>query len=242
MTESQPEPPDAHEPHTSIWPALIGALRFLTIVPLPVAWAPGDTPLIKSVRLFPLVGLMIGALLTITGILSGWLWDDAVRAMAIVVVWGVITAGLHLDGLSDTFDGVMSWRPRERKLEIMRDSRIGVMGALALAAILGLKVALLVASSTWIWLPALLLAPALGRWAICYGLCGYPSARPDGLGAMVQAQTTPSILRDATMIAIGLALFARWWTRDLGGLTGDTYGALCEIGEVIALAALTARL
>jgi cobalamin synthase len=91
-----------------------------------------------------------------------------------MVVWGIVTAGLHLDGLSDTFDGVMSWRPRERKLEIMRDSRIGVMGALAL-----------------VWLAA--------RW------------------------------------------LARWWTRDLGGLTGDTYGALCEIGEVVALAALTAR-
>jgi adenosylcobinamide-GDP ribazoletransferase len=157
----------------------------IQVVRIPATWAPSDAPLIKSLRLFPLVGLMIGALLTITGTVVGWLWGDSVRAVAVVVVWGIVTAGLHLDGLSDTFDGVMSWRPRERKLEIMRDSRIGVMGALALAAILGLKVALLFAAGTW--MPALLLAPALG------------------------------------------------------GLTGDTYGALCEIGEVIALAALTAR-
>jgi adenosylcobinamide-GDP ribazoletransferase len=161
--------------------------------------------------------------------------------------------------LSDTFDGVMSWRPRERKLEIMRDSRMGVMGALALLAILALKTALLSAAGTWT--TALLVAPALGRWAMCFGLCRYPSARADGLGAMVQAQSESSTLRGATLIAavaalviagprglLALALvwlvsraLARWWVRDLGGLTGDTYGALCEIGEVVALAALTAR-
>lgn len=260
MTETPSGQPDVRESHTSIWTSLIGALRFLTIIPLPAAWAPSDTPLIKSLRLFPLVGLIIGTLLMILGTVAGWLWGESVRAVAIVVSWGIVTAGLHLDGLSDTFDGVMSWRPRERKLEIMRDSRIGVMGALALAAILGLKVALLVAAGTW--MPALLMAPALGRWAMCYGVCGYPSARADGLGAMIQAQANPSILRDTTITTIGLALFvagsrgvvalilvwlaarwlARWWTRDLGGLTGDTYGALCEIGEVIALAALTARI
>ena len=260
MTETPSGQPDAPESHTSIWTSLIGALRFLTIIPLPAAWAPSDTPLIKSLRLFPMVGLMIGALLTITGTVAGWLWGDSVRAVAVVVAWGIVTAGLHLDGLSDTFDGVMSWRPRERKLEIMRDSRIGVMGALALAAVRGWKVAFI--ASNPMWLPALLLAPALGRWAVCYALCGYPSARADGLGAMIQAQTNPRIMRDATIIAIGLALFiagshgvvalalvwlvarwlARWWTRDLGGLTGDTYGALCEIGEVVALATLTARI
>src|SRR5688500_2597546 len=113
MTETPSGQPDAHEPHTSAWAALIGAIRFLTIIPLPATWAPSDAPLIKSLRLFPLVGLMIGALLTITGTVIGWLWGDSVRAVAVVVVWGIVTAGLHLDGLSDTFDGVMSWRPRE---------------------------------------------------------------------------------------------------------------------------------
>jgi adenosylcobinamide-GDP ribazoletransferase len=155
---------------------------------------------------------------------------------------------------------MMSWRPPERKLEIMRDSRMGVMGALALAAILGLKVALLLTASTWA--SALLLAPALGRWAMCYGLCRYPSARPNGLGATIQAQSEPTTLRNATIVAavaalviagprgmVALALvwliaraLARWWARDLGGLTGDTYGALCEIGEVVVLATLTARI
>jgi adenosylcobinamide-GDP ribazoletransferase len=259
MAQSTPDQPNPNELPNRSWASLVGALRFLTTIPLPAAWATNNPPLGKSLSFFPLIGLVIGALLVFVGTLAGWFWGESVRAAAVIVAWGVVTGGLHLDGLSDTFDGVMSWRPRERKLEIMRDSRIGVMGALALAAVLGLKVALIV--NNLIWLPALLLAPALGRWAMCYGVCSYPSARADGLGAMIQVHTNPRILRDTTIIAIGLALLAgsrgvvalalvwlvsrwlaRWWTRDLGGLTGDTYGALCEIAEVVALAALTATI
>jgi len=254
-TESQPQ-----QHRSGLLDPLIEAIRFLTIIPVPGVPSVRTSLLANATACFPLVGVLIGALLALVGLATNWLWDDGVRAVAIVVTWGVVTAGLHLDGLSDTFDGVMSWRPRERKLEIMRDSRMGVMGALALAAILGLKAALLYTTSAWA--PALLLAPALGRWAMCYGLCRYPSARANGLGATVQAQSEPTTLRGATMIAavaalviagprgvVALALvwlvaraLARWWARDLGGLTGDTYGALCEIGEVVALAALTARI
>lgn len=241
----------------SLLDALLEAIRFLTIIPIPSIRVTRSDSFGAAITFFPLVGILIGALLSLLGLATSWLWSDGVRAVAVVVAWGVLTSGLHLDGLSDTFDGVMSWRPRERKLEIMRDSRIGVMGALALIAVLGLKVALLMHSG---WLPALALAPALGRWTLCYGLCAYPSARPDGLGVMAQAQSTPTTLRNATIIAAIAALalaglrgivaltlvwlvartLARWWTRDLGGLTGDTYGALCELGEVVALAALTA--
>lgn len=237
-----------------------GALGFLTTIPLPKRWATNDTPLAKMLELFPLVGLVVGVCLAIVGYLSGWLWGDWVRAMAVVVAWGIVTGGLHLDGLSDTFDGMMSWRPRERKLEIMRDSRVGVMGVLALLAVFGLKAALLAQSEAWLW--ALLLAPVCGRWAMCYGVCLYPSARSDGLGAQAQSEAGFGQLRTATIIALLLALLlaglqgllalalvwlgarwlARWWARELGGLTGDTYGALCEIAEVVALAALTAQL
>lgn len=235
-------------------------MGFLTALPLPKRWADNDTPVAKMLELFPLIGLLIGTLLAIVGYLSGWLWGDWVRAMAVVVAWGILTGGLHLDGLSDTFDGIMSWRPRERKLEIMRDSRVGVMGVLALLAVFGLKVALLAQSEAW--LLAVLLAPVCGRWAMCYGICFYPSARSDGLGSQVQAEAASAQLRNATIIALLAALLlaglqgvlalglvwiaarwlARWWTHELGGLTGDTYGALCEIGEVVALAALTAQL
>jgi adenosylcobinamide-GDP ribazoletransferase len=253
-------PPQPQPQRSNLLADLVEAIRFLTIIPIPGTPTNASSSLAKAITFFPLVGLLLGVLLALVGLATGWFWGNSVRAVAIVVAGGALTAGLHLDGLADTFDGVMSWRPRERKLEIMRDSRIGVMGALALIAVFGLKVALL--STARAWVPALLLAPTLGRWAMSYALCRYPAARADGLGAAAQMHSGPAALRNATLIALAAALLiaglrgviacalvwlvtrtlARWWTRDLGGLTGDTYGALCEIGEVVVLAALTARL
>jgi adenosylcobinamide-GDP ribazoletransferase len=242
----------------ALWP-LGEALRFLTILPTPGMPPMSEEGIGRGLPFFPLAGLVVGGLLVAAGAMLGLLWDDAVRAVGLVVMWGVITAGLHLDGLSDTFDGVMSWRSRERKLEIMRDSRIGAMGALALAAVLGLKVALLAGAGD-AWWTAVLLAPVLGRWADVYGIVVFPPAREGGLGKSFQQMLGPRHFAFATGTALVLALaiggvrgllalllvwaaahaLGRWWTNDLGGLTGDTYGAMCEIGEVVALATLTA--
>ncbi|HMO59801.1 MAG TPA: adenosylcobinamide-GDP ribazoletransferase, partial [Roseiflexaceae bacterium] len=159
---------------------------------------------------------------------------------------------------SDTFDGVLSWRSRERKLEIMRDSRIGAMGALALIAVLLLKVALIAAAGDQ-WWQIIVPAVVLGRWADVYGIVRFPAAREGGLGRNFQQQLRRGDFGFATFSTIALVLvggvqgliamgcvwlaaelIGRWWVHDLGGLTGDTYGALCEIGEVVALAALIA--
>lgn len=130
--------------------AFVEAVRFLTLIPLPFVPAKTDEDyervVARATLWFPMVGLLIGGL----GCLAGWMaeqfWGAAVRTVLIVVALGLITSGLHLDGLSDTFDGLMSWRPRERKLEIMKDSRIGAMGALALIAVLALKMAFIAAA------------------------------------------------------------------------------------------------
>lgn len=236
------------------------ALRFLTILPVPGLPPMTAEAVPRAIPHFPIAGAAIGALLACVGLAAGALWDEWVRAVLIVVAWGVLTGGLHLDGLSDTFDAVMSWRPRERKLEIMKDSRIGAMGALALAALLALKVAWLHSLGA-AWLPAVALAPVLGRWADTYGIFWFPAAREGGLGRDFQAQvrrrdfwvSTASTLALAlglggarglvalALVALASHVLARWWVRALGGLTGDTYGALCEIAEVVALAALAAH-
>jgi adenosylcobinamide-GDP ribazoletransferase len=242
-----------------LWP-LGEALRFLTIIPTPGMPPMSEAAIARAIPWFPAAGLLIGALLVGAGAALGAIWDPGVRAVGIVVAWGVITAGLHLDGLSDTFDGVMSWRSRERKLEIMRDSRIGAMGAIALLAVVLLKIAFLQAAGDAWWVAALL-APALGRWADVYGIVAFPPAREGGLGRTFQEQLHRGDFIFATLTTIAVAfiggaagvaalgcvwlaahLLGRWWTRDLGGLTGDTYGALCEIGEVVALAALAAAM
>ncbi len=142
---------------------LLEALRFLTVLPIPGQPASDERGITAAIPWFPAAGLLIGLLLLPVGWLAGWLWGELVRAVLLVVAWGSITGGLHLDGLSDTFDAVMSWRAPERKLEIMKDSRVGAMGVLALVAVLLLKVAWLVAAGDAWWL-ALLLALVWGRW------------------------------------------------------------------------------
>ena len=252
-----------HNQHWTPWSVVVGlgeAIRFLTIIPQP--WLPPthERSALVAIPWFPAAGLVIGGLLCLAGWLAGWFWGSLVAAALIVVSWGVITGGLHLDGLSDTFDAVVSWRSPERKLEIMKDSRVGAMGALALIAVLLLKVALLAGGGA-AWWQAALLAPVLGRWAACYGIFFFPAATAGGLGRafhdqarradVMVASATTALLATLVAGAAGLAallavwaathLLAHWWTRALGGLTGDTYGALCEIAEVVAVATLTAR-
>jgi adenosylcobinamide-GDP ribazoletransferase len=240
------------------WP--VGeAVRFLTLVPVPGLPSGAEERIGPAVGWFPLVGLLLGALSVAAGAVAGLLWGDGVRAVVVVLVLVALTGGLHLDGLADTFDAVGSWRSRERKLEIMRDSRIGTMGVLALVAVLGLKVAFLAAAGERWWIAALV-APVLGRWAGVVAILAFPSAREGGLGRTFRDAAGPLAGWVATAIAVtvsiavgavagavavalvGLvtAVIGRAWTRSLDGLTGDTYGAITEIGEVVALAVLTA--
>lgn len=239
---------------------LCEALNFLTLVPIPGLPPPNKESLRRFIPWFPVAGLLIGTVLLPFGVLAGLIWGASLRATLMVIGLIILTSGLHLDGLADTFDGVLSWRPREQKLEIMRDSRIGVMGGLALVAVIILKVGYLQAVGEG-WWRALLLATMGGRWAMLYGLLSCPSARASGLGHSFQAQTQRKDLLLPTIFTVTFAillgqmqgliavllvwtssyLLTRWWSRDLGGLTGDTYGALCELNEVVILAVMAAR-
>jgi adenosylcobinamide-GDP ribazoletransferase len=254
--------------------AFLEAVRFLTQIPVP--WLPAmsddyETKIARSVGWFPAVGLLVGLIGLAAGCVAGLFWPGAplVRALFVSIAFGVVTAGLHLDGLSDTFDATLSWRPRERMLEIMKDSRIGAMGALALIAVFLLKVTLLAAAGEQ-WWHAALLAPMLGRWADSFGIFFFPAAKEGGLGKTfhhtvrrsdfvvgtvfvwfvligLAAWPGPYAIHQALrgvvallLVLVAAAYFCRAWVQQLGGLTGDTYGALNEIGEVVALAALSA--
>jgi adenosylcobinamide-GDP ribazoletransferase len=235
------------------------AVRFLTILPWPGLPASDPGRIARSVAAFPLIGLLIGAGATTAGFGSQWLFGAPLHVVAALAASAVITGGLHLDGLADSADALFSWRPRERKLEILRDSHIGAMGALALFLVLGVKLgALLALEAAW-WQGALL-APVWGRWAAVCGLYGFPSARPDGLGAGVRTHLAAgrfAAVTAATLVIGGLVCppwgalvslpvgLTTWWaaaamTRSLGGLTGDSYGALGEMGEAVTLLGLVA--
>jgi adenosylcobinamide-GDP ribazoletransferase len=245
------------------------ALSFLTR--LPVGRLDVDDyfrALGRQVPLFPLVGLAVGAVALTADAAAGLLFGWPVRS-AVAVLAGVwVTGALHLDGLMDTADGVGSNRSRERMLEIMKDSRVGAMGAVAGTADLLLRFALLMELAGGLRWRALLLAPALGRMAMAVAAGAFPPAGAGagpggggpGLGASFAAHVGPWQVAGA--LAVGLALAAgadpvrgpaawalalagawlagRALTARLGGLTGDTYGAVCELAELTALAVLAA--
>ncbi|HEU5315792.1 MAG TPA: adenosylcobinamide-GDP ribazoletransferase [Chloroflexota bacterium] len=239
------------------------ALQLLTAVPVPVSVPAEAAQLGWSLAFFPAVGALLGlALAGLDRVLLGLL-PPAVAAALLLAAGALLTGALHLDGLMDTCDGVFGGRTRERRLEIMRDSRVGSFGALAGALQLLVKYAALVSLPVGMRGAALVLSLTLGRWAMAGATWGFPPARPDGLGAAFRAGASapPVVVATASAAAVawlaaggaGLALLggaaalalagAAFLSRRLGGLTGDCYGALNEVvesGTLVALVALSA--
>lgn len=245
------------------------ALSFLTRIPLGRINEPDYLAALgRQAPLFPLVGVVVGLVVCLADAAAGLFFSSgSVRSVVAVAAGLWVTGALHLDGLMDTADGVLSHRSRERMLDIMQDSRVGAMGVMAAVVTLLLKVALLLelgaSLSRW---PALLLAPALGRMAMAAAAGLFPPARREGgLGAGFAAHV--GRYRAALAAGIGLALalicglatggltrpVAAWaiasataWfagnrlTAHLGGLTGDTYGAINELAELAVLAVMAA--
>lgn len=234
---------------------LLDAFLFLTILPLPTKKKLTEADLIRATACFPLVGMLLGGALLLSAHLLDLFWSPSTVNALILILWGLLTGGLHLDGLADTVDGLCGGATREEKLAIMRDSRLGAFGAAALFGLLLLKFSLLEELGVAAYSDALVLAPTLGRWAMVYAISFYPPARKEGMGHLFKKHCGWGELTLATTTALGCALLllGLWgvavfgglglgvavmaWalTRALGGLTGDIYGALCEVGEVLTL-------
>ncbi|MSS73019.1 MAG: adenosylcobinamide-GDP ribazoletransferase [Candidatus Latescibacteria bacterium] len=209
---------------------------------------------------FP-VGLLIGA------VAAAWAWGlgRILPAWPVSVLTGIAlvgaSRGLHLDGLSDTADGFLSSRPRERILEIMRDSHVGAMGVVAIVCAVCLKVATLASLPDAVRWRAVLLMPVAGRCALVVSLAALPYARAaGGLGALFyrgrsRLDAVWAVLFSglAGWVVAGLAglvvfaisvvftlLFAVYTYRKIGGATGDTLGAACELAEIVPALALCA--
>lgn len=212
----------------------------------------------RSSVFFPLVGLILGALLWVSFLGAVLVFPPPVVAALLVLVMVMITGGIHLDGFMDTIDGVFSGRPREQKLEIMRDSRVGAFGALAMGCLLLLKFSLLLGLDHT-WLPAaVLVAAVVSRWGMVYAIARFPYVRAQGLGRLYADHTGRLQLAVATLLAAALVYLIMGppgllllllgvlsthalgflLARELGGLTGDTYGAINEILEVAVIMAV----
>jgi adenosylcobinamide-GDP ribazoletransferase len=233
------------------------ALRFLSILPIPGKARATDRQLGRSTAWYPLVGALLGALLFGCAYLFTRLWSVLPAAFLCLAVWTTFTRGLHLDGLADTFDGLGGGTDADRRLEIMKDSRIGVFGVASVVIVLIGKFALLTEMIGVYRIRELILVPVLGRWSMLMLIYSFPGTG-SGLGRRVkQYCRLPQFLFGTLAAAacawlflgpwglvvlagVGLLGSAAGWLfwGKLGGCTGDSYGAVCEISEVLCLAAL----
>src|SRR5204862_439254 len=165
------------------------ALRYLTIVPIP-GGAPSREGPGASAAWFPVVGLAIGALLVLVDRATTALFAPLLAALLVVTAWKLVTGGLHLDGVADCFDGLVGHDPAHR-LAIMRDSRIGVFGAVGLILFLLLEVAAVSGIDARARWRALLVAPVVGR-AMPPLLARMFAAAPSGHGARFRAELGPA--------------------------------------------------
>lgn len=229
------------------------ALGFLTILPTPQRKYP-DYDLSRAAEWFVVVGLIVGALLVLAVRLLSVVLPPLLVAVLATGLWAGLTGGLHLDGVADCGDGLLTATTPHRRLEIMRDPRTGAFGVLALVLVVLLKTAALQAYATGTApLTILWLAPIIARWLLLFA-GRMPSARPDGLGAAFANSWRMSQVWRPTIavgvavglggwrsgLALALALLAAlgvWYVaqRRLGGLTGDVLGLTVETAEIAML-------
>lgn len=232
---------------------LLVALQFLTAIPIRMSFEVSSRLMGRAMAWFPLVGLVIGGILGLVDLGLRWVLPPTVRAALVVTLWVMLTGALHLDGLMDCCDGLLAARAPERRLDILRDSRVGAFAVVGAVCLLLVKFAAVSELSPASRLGALFVVPALSRAAVVYAVRAYPYARPGpGLGQIFRDGLTWREVAIAAVTAVLAALVAlgwlgvvlagviwvitaaiAWWVRSrIPGLTGDVYGAINELTEL----------
>ena len=230
------------------------AFGLLTTLPfkLPGDWSTGDSG--RASVWYPFVGLVIGALTWLVWNGASLVFPSLVAGVITLVVWVALTGGLHLDGLADCCDGLLASVSMQRRLEIMKDPRMGAFGVIGLILVLFLKAAVLTSLT-----PAssfgILLAASLARWCILpAGLL--PLARLSGTSMGVDFASgfrrsfifwgaiIPMVIAIllglrgilSALAGLGAAGLVLWLAKSrIGGVTGDVFGLVVEIVEVVVL-------
>ena len=239
--------------------------KFMTRLPFPGGNKFDSKALGNSMKWFPIVGLIIGVInFIVAGLLETVIPSPVLMGILLVTLDVIITGGLHLDGLADTFDGIFSYRSKQKMLEIMKDSRVGTNGVLVLVLYFIFKIAFLVEASELFGVSQaviMLIVPVLSRISGVINCAFEPYARPTGmgktfventdkLGAGIAYGTVAAILYGVSeyfglpylnlflvlnILSISGFLFGKLMTKKIGGITGDTLGALLELSSVLSL-------
>lgn len=240
------------------WRLFLIAVQFLTCIPVRLRDAPQAAETGRAALYYPLVGLLLGAVLALLN-LALQNASEALRAALLLAVWVAMTGALHLDGLSDSADGALGGFGDARKtLEIMKDPRCGAVAVVALVLALLLKFAAL-QEPLWLQKPWLLaFVPTVGRIAPVLLFASTPYVSPGGLGSALAAHIPRGAVVLQAALGAGLCLlllqsqgvvlllacailfiaWRRFWLRRIGGISGDIAGALVELTETAMLLAL----
>jgi len=235
--------------------SMVAAIQFLTI------FRPGkkigfdESSLSSSLLYFPFVGLLLGGFLVGANFLLSKQFSHSLVSLFIILLLVILTGALHLDGLADTLDAFYAGRNREDILRIMEDSRIGTMGAIGLIIVILLKFILLDGIPETIKYKALLLMPLSSRWAVVVSSSLSEAAKTEGLGKVFCKSASLKEWLGATLFTLIVAflilrvqsfvfisaiflitlILTRYINRKIGGMTGDTFGAIIELIEVSTL-------
>ena len=231
------------------------AIQFLTIFPLPTKGQINDKDFGRALFYFPLVGLILGCILAAVSLCIFHIFSPLVMAALLILVSTVLTGGLHLDGFADTCDGLYGFHSPGKRLEIMRDSRTGVMGVIGLVCLVLLKFSLLThIPLTCLWKTLVMMA-VISRWSLVIACYDSTYLRQEGKARLFIEQARlhyllvggvltfflfmflPSgkglIIFFGTLITV--SLFIKYIRKKIGGMTGDTIGAVNEIAEAAVL-------
>lgn len=228
---------------------LLSALSFLTICPVPGSIHRDRAAMRAAPGWYSLVGLLIGGIAAMAFLALGFL-PPLPRAVIVVAIPLLLTRALHLDGFADVCDGLGVTGPVAKRLEVMRDPRLGTFGVAGVVLNLLLRVAIVAALPEAGWI-AVAAAPLLGRWAlvVALGVAPYAGAgfkilamrpsRADLIGVSVLPLSLPWWLGlPVIVVPLVLLLTAGWLgitRRTFGALTGDALGALNELTELLVL-------
>lgn len=236
----------------------LSAISFLTVLPVSESFSKKFK---NSTSFFPLVGLFIGGVLILVNFSGSFLFPKLVVKLMIITSLAIITGGVHLDGLADTLDGFYAGKNKDDTLRIMDDAHLGAMGVIGIFCVLGIKFVALHSIPEKILYQSLLLFPVLSRWALVFACVTSGPSKNEGLGKSFVDTTKKRDFFIATIITLLISivlfkskgiiilaavllityLFSRFIIKKIGGLTGDTLGALNEISEVFVLLILCIR-
>ena len=238
----------------------ISILQFMTRIPINIDTG-FDEEFHKTITYFPLVGLVLGVLIYIIGLVSGIFFDSFITSIIVTLALVILTGGLHIDGLGDTFDAIYSYRDKERMLEIMKDSRLGTNSLLAIMFLILLKIGFIysIINNNLLW--TVIFMPVVARLGVIVMMYKTVTPRENGMGNLFIGKASTSMFTIAILytiiLIIGISkliflvstfeammlistiiilfIFNKHIYKKIDGVTGDILGCTIELGELIYL-------